>query len=83
MGPVRWLSSGPLHLVAELCLKVAKLNSISPGNGRGDGREALSQVPCRNSLLGVMQMWSKWCEPTVCHVPSLLTNSLLDTVPNL
>lgn len=67
-----WLNPGPLHLVPELCLKLSKQHfTTCLGNGRGDRRDVPSPVPCRNSLLGVMQMWYTWYEPplsaTPCH----------------
>lgn len=34
------------------------------GNGRGSKRGAPSPVPCRNSLLEVMQIWFKWDQLT-------------------
>lgn len=78
-----WLSPGPVHLVLELCLKLAKFNSICTtclGNGRGDGREAQPHF-CRNSLLGVLQMWSKGYEDTMCNILSLLASWEPDPVP--
>lgn len=85
-GPVRLAELRTFIFSCRIVPEIGKIRQHFTrclGNGRGDGRETLSLVPFGNSLLRVMQMWSKWFEPTVCNVPSLLTNSWMDTAPNL
>lgn len=59
-APPRGLSPEPLHLVAELGLKLAKVNSISPSVwGPAEAMAGKpSAPPCGNGLLGRVRMWS-------------------------
>lgn len=65
-GPVRLAELRTFIFSCRIVSEVGKTRQHFTrclGNGRGVGREALSPVPCRNSLLGVMQMWPSGVNP--------------------